>query len=124
MWTKFGQMTGKVISKIKKPKGIKAKAMSMAQNAKSKVKGYGSKAKETAKKYGSKIEAHVKRNPLKYTAGVSAYAGYDFANIKSEQEKLLKEHFKKLPKSDPRYKSLKKMEKNPLKFKYNNPYGI
>ncbi|MDA0764116.1 MAG: hypothetical protein O3A39_06745 [Proteobacteria bacterium] len=101
MWTKFGQMAGKTISNIKKPKGIKAKAMSMAQNAKSK-----------AKEYGSKIAAHVKRNPLKYTAGVSAYAGYDFANIKSEQEKLLKKHFKKLPKSDPRYKSLKKMENN------------
>jgi hypothetical protein len=38
MWTKFGQMAGKAISKIKKPKGIKAKAMSMSQNAKSKVK--------------------------------------------------------------------------------------
>jgi len=37
-------MTGKVILKIKRPKNIKAKAMSMAQNAKSKVKGYSDKA--------------------------------------------------------------------------------
>jgi hypothetical protein len=38
MWTKFGQMAGKAISKIKKPKGIKAKAMSMSPKMKSAVK--------------------------------------------------------------------------------------
>lgn len=50
MWAKFGQMAGKAISKIKKPKGFKAKAMGMVQSAKSKVKDYGSKAKGVAKK--------------------------------------------------------------------------
>ena len=44
MWAKFGQMAGKAISKIKKPKGFKAKAMGMVQSAKSKVKGYTDKA--------------------------------------------------------------------------------
>ena len=67
MWTKFGEMTGKVISKIKKPKGIKAKAMSMAQNAKSKVKGYSDKAigayKKTYKKYPT-------ATPLATAAGI------------------------------------------------------
>ena len=62
MWTKFGQMTGKVILKIKRPKNIKAKAMSMAQNAKSKVKGYSDKA------IGAYKSAYKKR-PL--TTGVS-----------------------------------------------------
>jgi len=50
MWAKFGQMAGKAISKIKKPKGLKAKAMGMVQGAKSKVKGYGVKAKGLASK--------------------------------------------------------------------------
>ena len=50
MWAKFGQMAGKAISKIKKPKGLKAKAMGMVQGAKSKAKDYGSKAKGVAKK--------------------------------------------------------------------------
>jgi len=67
MWTKFGEMTGKVISKIKRPKSIKAKAMSMAQNAKSKVKGYSDKAigayKKTYKKYPT-------ATPLATAAGI------------------------------------------------------
>ena len=88
MWAKFGQMTGKVISKIKKPKGIKAKAMSMAQNAKSKVKGYGSKAKEAAKKI--KNEASVVK-----LAGVKNYSKFKMNRIKKFSTEFIKANPKK-----------------------------
>lgn len=96
MWAKFGQMTGKVISKIKRPKSIKAKAMSMAQNAKSKVKGYGSKAKEAAKKiyeknpvFNKSDVSFIKENPgiSAGAAGVGLVAGYGINKMRKKNKK-------------------------------------
>ena len=64
------------------------------------------KTKKTAK--------YIKKNPIKSAtigtgvAGLS-YLGYkDFSNKNKKMQKKLISAFKKLPKSDPRYKSLKK----------------
>jgi hypothetical protein len=66
----------------------------------------GSKAKKTVK--------YIKKNPIKSAtigtgvAGLS-YLGYkDFSNTNKKMQKKLISAFGKLPKSDPRYKSLKK----------------
>ena len=59
-------------------------------------------------KYGSKVEKHIKKHPLKYTAGAAGVTGFGLAKSHSAQEKRLKTYFGKLPKSDPRYKALKK----------------
>ena len=59
-------------------------------------------------KYGSKVEKHIKKHPIKYTVGAAGVTGFGLAKIHSGQEKKLKTYFGTLPKSDPRYKALKK----------------
>ena len=49
MWAKFGQMTGKVISKIKKPKGLKQKAQAVMSKTKVQAKKMAGKTKEIIK---------------------------------------------------------------------------
>ena len=61
---------------------------------------------------GSKVEKHIKRHPIKYTAAGAGVTGFGFAKTHSGQEKKLKAYFGTLPKSDPRYKALKKHRKN------------
>ena len=56
----------------------------------------------------AKAGKHIKKHKLKYAAGAAAVTGFGFAKTHSKQEKKLKTYFGKLPKSDPRYKSLKK----------------
>jgi len=73
-----------------------------------KIESKGRAIRPTLEKYGTKINKHIKKHKIKYTAGTAATAGYSFANIKSDQEKKLRKHFATLPKSDPRYKALKK----------------
>jgi len=76
MWTKFGQMTGKVISKLKPRKGLRARPKSLktmeniANKSKpivNKIKGYKNKAigayKKTYKKYPT-------ATPLATAAGI------------------------------------------------------
>jgi len=93
----------------------KTYAKKYAADAKDAIKTLGAKIKSKSKaikpaieKYGNIAEKHIKKHKIKYTAGTAATAGYSFANIKSDQEKKLKKHFANLPKSDPRYKALKK----------------
>ena len=64
------------------------------------------------KSFGSKVEKHIKRHPIKYTAAGAGVTGFGFAKTHSGQEKKLKAYFGTLPKSDPRYKALKKHRKN------------
>jgi ElaB/YqjD/DUF883 family membrane-anchored ribosome-binding protein len=49
MWAKFGQMTGKVISKIKKPKGLKQKAQAVMSKTKVQAKKMAGKTKKIIK---------------------------------------------------------------------------
>ena len=64
--------------------------------------------KKTAGKINTKAYKHVTKHPVKYAAGASAVGGFGLAKTHSSQEKKLKTYFGKLPKSDPRYKALKK----------------
>ena len=59
-------------------------------------------------KINTKAYKHVTKHPVKYAAGASAVGGFGLAKTHSSQEKKLKTYFGKLPKSDPRYKALKK----------------
>ena len=59
-------------------------------------------------KYSAKATKHIKKHPIKYATGAAAVTGFGFAKTHSKQEKKLKTYFVKLPKSDPRYKALKK----------------
>jgi len=84
---------------FKRPKTLKTKVSDALASVKYKTK-------KTAK--------YIKKNPIKSAAigtGVAglSYLGYkDFSNINKKMEKKLIKEFKKLPKSDPRYQSLKK----------------
>jgi len=49
MWAKFGQMAGKAISKIKKPKGLKQKAQAVMSNTKVQAKKIAGKTKNLIK---------------------------------------------------------------------------
>jgi len=89
----------KYINVFKRPKSLKTKVSDTLSSVKYKTK-------KTAK--------YIKKNPIKSAAigtgvaGVS-YLGYkDFSNINKKMQKKLIETFGKLPKSDPRYQSLKK----------------
>ena len=64
--------------------------------------------KGPATKYGSKVTKHIKKHPIKYTAGAAGVAGYGIYSSSKEMKPKLIKAFGKLPKSDPRYKSLKK----------------
>jgi len=79
-----------------------------------KVKAVSVKAKGKTMEYGSKAKAYVKKNPYK-TAGavlgtgiVGTVAVNSFQSIHKDMKKNLSESFLKLPKSDPRYKAVKK----------------
>ena len=59
------------------------------------------------KSFGSKVEKHIKRHPIKYTAGATAVASYGiFKEHKKMKPKLMKA-FGALPPHDARYKALK-----------------
>jgi hypothetical protein len=47
MWTKFGQMAGKAISKIKKPKGLNRKHRQLCLKLKFKLKKWQEKLKRS-----------------------------------------------------------------------------
>ena len=49
MWAKFGQMAGKAISKIKKPKGLKQKAQAVMSKTKVQAKKIAGKTKNLIK---------------------------------------------------------------------------
>ena len=49
MWAKFGQMAGKAISKIKKPKGLKQKAQAVMSKTKVQAKKMAGKTKNLIK---------------------------------------------------------------------------
>ena len=49
MWTKFGQMAGKAISKIKKPKGLKQKVQAVMSKTKVQAKKMAGKTKNLIK---------------------------------------------------------------------------
>ena len=59
-------------------------------------------------KINTKVYKHVTKHPVKYASGAAAVGGFGLAKTHSSQEKKLKTYFGKLPKSDPRYKALKK----------------
>ena len=59
-------------------------------------------------KINTKVYKHVTKHPVKYASGAAAVGGFGLAKTHSSQDKKLKTYFGKLPKSDPRYKSLKK----------------
>ena len=59
-------------------------------------------------KHSSGIYKHVTKHPVKYAAGATAIAGYGIYSSSKEVKPKLIKAFGKLPKSDPRYKSLKK----------------
>ena len=63
--------------------------------------------KSSIKSFGSKVEKHIKRHPIKYTAGATAVASYGiFKEHKKMKPKLMKA-FGALPPHDARYKALK-----------------
>ena len=63
-------------------------------------------ALKKAGKWNNAAYKHVTRHPVKYAAGASAVVGFGFAKTHSSEEKKLKRLFIKLPKDDPRYKTL------------------
>ena len=63
--------------------------------------------KGPATKYGSKVTKHIKRHPLKYTAGATAVVAYGLHKEHDKIKPKLIKAFSKLPKSDPRYKIMK-----------------
>ena len=68
----------------------------------------GNKIFQGYDKYSSKLYKHITKHPVKYGAGAAAVGGFGLATAHSSQDKKLKKYFGKLPKSDPRYKALKK----------------
>ena len=85
-------------------KGVKAFAKKHYTSAVKAIKDL----KGPATKYGSKVTKHIKKHPIKYSVGAAGVAGYGiYSSSKDVKPKLIKA-FGKLPKSDPRYKSLKK----------------
>ena len=59
-------------------------------------------------KHSSKLYKHVTKHPIKYSAGTAGVVGYGLYSSQKEMKPKLIKAFGKLPKSDPRYKSLKK----------------
>ena len=64
--------------------------------------------KGPATEYGSKVTKHIKKNPIKYSVGATGVASYGIYSSGKEVKPKLVKAFRKLPKSDPRYKALKK----------------
>ena len=64
--------------------------------------------KGPATKYGSKVTKHIKKHPIKYSVGATGVASYGIYSSGKEVKPKLVKAFGKLPKSDPRYKALKK----------------
>ena len=59
-------------------------------------------------KYSSKLYKHVTKHPIKYSVGATGVVSYGIYSSGKEVKPKLVKAFGKLPKSDPRYKSLKK----------------
>ena len=59
-------------------------------------------------KHSSGIYKHVTKHPIKYSVGATGVVGYGLYSSGKEVKPKLVKAFGKLPKSDPRYKSLKK----------------
>ena len=102
-----------MISQFKSKVGTLAKKFGRFKKQKT-LKMKVSEALGSAKYKAKKTAKYIKKNPIKSAAigtGVAglSYLGYkDFSNKNKKMQKRLISEFKKLPKSDPRYKSLKK----------------
>ena len=89
MWTKFGEMTGKVISKIKKPKGLKQKAQAVMSKTKVQAKKITRKTKEIIKNQYQ----FTKDNPGLSAAAIGAGAvvgsgiGYGINKMRKKNKK-------------------------------------
>ena len=59
-------------------------------------------------KFGSKVTKHVKKHPLKYTAGATAAVSYGVFKEHGKMKPKLIKAFGALPPHDARYKALKK----------------
>ena len=59
------------------------------------------------KSFGSKVEKHIKRHPIKYTAGATAVASYGIFKEHKKMKPNLIKAFGALPPGDARYKALK-----------------
>ena len=59
-------------------------------------------------KRASGIYKHVTKHPIKYSVGATGVVSYGIYSSGKEVKPKLVKAFGKLPKSDPRYKSLKK----------------
>ena len=89
MWTKFGQMAGKAISKIKKPKGLKQKAQAVMSKTKVQAKKMAGKTKNLIK---NQYE-FTKDNPGLSAAAIGAGAvvgsgiGYGINKMRKKNKK-------------------------------------
>ena len=89
MWAKFGQMAGKAISKIKKPKGLKQKAQAVMSKTKVQAKKMAGKTKEIIKNQYQ----FTKDNPGLSAAAIGAGAvvgsgiGYGINKMRKKNKK-------------------------------------
>jgi ElaB/YqjD/DUF883 family membrane-anchored ribosome-binding protein len=93
MWAKFGQMTGKVISKIKKPKGLKQKAQAVMSKTKVQAKKMAGKTIGKTKEIIKNQYQFTKDNPGLSAAAIGAGAvvgsgiGYGINKMRKKNKK-------------------------------------
>ena len=105
--SKFEFKISEVVNLIKSQLNYKGKVKWVKSNLKVHKKAIKD-LKSPATKYGSKVTKHIKKHPIKYAAGAAGAAGYGIYSSSKEMKPKLIKAFAQLPKSDPRYKSLKK----------------
>ena len=92
MWAKFGQMTGKVISKIKKPKGLKQKAQAVMSKTKVQAKKMAGKTKEIIKNQYEFTKNYPELSAATIAAGAVVGSGVGYGINKMRKKNKKKEY--------------------------------
>ena len=92
MWAKFGQMAGKAISKIKKPKGLKQKAQAVMSKTKVQAKKMAGKTKEIIKNQYQFTKDNPGLSAAAIGAGAVVGSGIGYGINKMRKKKKKKEY--------------------------------
>ena len=92
MWAKFGQMTGKVISKIKKPKGLKQKAQAVMSKTKVQAKKMAGKTKNLIKNQYEFTKNYPELSAATIAAGAVVGSGIGYGINKMRKKNKKKEY--------------------------------
>lgn len=89
MWAKFGQMAGKAISKIKKPKGFKQKAQAVMSKTKVQAKKIAGKTKNLIKNQYEFTKNYPGLSAATIAAGavVGSGVGYGINQMRKKNKK-------------------------------------